>query len=78
MDNEKMKLNMEEMEKVTGGYVVDEGTGNKFWVVRQDGSVIAPAPTLEKAIEFAKAFSVSTTVMDRAEYKKRFGRDLEW
>ena len=78
MNNEKMELNMEEMEKVSGGYVVDEGTGNKFWVVRQDASVIAPAPTLEKAIEFAKAFSVSTTVMDRAEYKKRFGRDLEW
>ena len=78
MSTEKKELNMEEMEKVSGGYVVDEGTGSKYWVVRQDGSVIAPAPSLEKAIDFAKAFNVSTTVLTRAEYKERFGRELEW
>ena len=78
MENEKMELNLNEMENVTGGYVVDNGTGDKYWVVRQDGSVIAPAPSLEQAVEFAKAFSVSTTVMDLDEYKKHFGRDLKW
>ena len=76
MSTEKKELNLPGMEKVSGGYVVDNGTGDKYWVVRQDGSVIAPAPSLENAIDFAKAFGVSTTVMDRAEYKKRFGREL--
>lgn len=78
MDNEKMKLNMEEMEKVSGGYVVEDGTGSKYWVVRQDGKVIGPAPTLDNAIDFAKAFGVSTKVMTLEEYKNFFGHDLKW
>ena len=72
------KLNMNEMEKVTGGYVVDNGTGDKFWIVRQDGTVLGYAPTKEKAIEFAKSFNVSTTVMTLEKYKEHFGRDLKW
>ncbi len=72
------KLNMEEMEKATGGYVVDNGTGDKYWVVRQDGKVIGPAPTLNNAIDFAKAFGVSATVMTLEEYKNFFGHELKW
>lgn len=73
-----MELNLNEMEKVSGGFVVEDTMANKYWVVRQDGSVIAPAPNKEQAIEFAKAFSTSGTVITREEYKKRFGRDLVW
>ena len=47
MSTEKNELHMEEMEKVSGGYVVEDGTGSKYWVVRQDGKVIGPAPTLD-------------------------------
>lgn len=78
MDTEKKSLNMEEIEKVSGGYVVDNGTGDKFWVVRQNGNVIGPAPTLESAQDFAKAFGVSATVMTLEEYKNFFGHDLKW
>ena len=78
MSTEKKELNMEEIEKVSGGYVVDNGTGDKYWVVRQDGSVIAPAPSLENAIDFAKAFGVSATVMTLEEYKNFFGHELKW
>lgn len=72
------ELNPNEMEKVSGGYVVDNGTGDKFWIIRQNGTVIAPAPTLEQAKEYAKAFGVSATVMNLEEYKARYGRDLKW
>ena len=78
MNNEKMERNMEEMEKMSGGYVVEDGTGSKYWVVRQDGKVIGPAPTLDNAIDFAKAFGVSTKVMTLEEYKNFFGHDLKW
>jgi len=40
--------------------------------------VIAPAPTKELAIEFAKQFGTSPTVIDMKEYKAKFGRDLVW
>ena len=75
---EPMKeLKPEEMEKIIGGYVVED-SNNKYWIVRQDGSVIAPAPDKEKAIEFAKTFNTSPTVITAEEYKIHFGRDLVW
>ena len=77
MNNTK-ELNLSEMEKVNGGYVVNDEANSKYWIVRQDGSVIAPAPSLEKAQEFAKDFQTSPSVMTMEEYKKHFGRDLVW
>lgn len=77
MDNTR-EINLDEMEKVSGGYVVNDEANSKYWIVRQDGSVIAPAPSLEKAQEFAKEFQTSPTVMTMEEYKKHFGRDLIW
>ncbi len=76
--NNAREINLNEMEKVNGGYVVNDAANNKFWIVRQDGSVIAPAPSLEKAQEFAKDFHTSPSVMTMEEYKKHFGRDLIW
>ena len=76
--NNAREINLNEMEKVNGGYVVNDAANNKFWIVRQDGSVIAPAPSLEKAQEFAKEFQTSPSVMTMDEYKKHFGRDLIW
>jgi len=79
MSNGTRKITIDEMAKVNGGYVVlDKEDENKFWIVRQDGSVIAPAPSLEKAQEFAKAFNVSSTVLTAEEYRNLFGRDLNW
>ncbi len=75
---EMKELNLEAMEKASGGFVVSDSETNKFWIVRQDGSIIGPAPTMEQAIEFAKPFGESTTVLSKEEYKVRFGRDLVW
>ena len=77
MDNAR-EINFDEMKKVSGGYVVNDEANNKYWIVRQDGSVIAPAPSVEQAQEFAKEFQTSPTVMTMEEYKKHFGRDLVW
>ena len=72
------KLTLEDMEKVSGGLVVVDDANGKYWVVREDGSVIGPAPDEEHAVGFAKGFNVSPTVITLEQYKKKFGRDLVW
>ena len=72
------ELELEDLEKVTGGWVVDDPEENKFWVIRQNGTVIAPAPTREQAIEVARQFNTSPTVITKEEYKAKYGRELEW
>ena len=77
MENKKMLFD-EELREVSGGMIVDDGDGKKFWLVRQNGTVISPVPGLEKAEEFAKAYGESTRVVSKEEYKNLFGRDLVW
>ena len=77
MEN-KSALNLEELENVSGGVIVDDGDGKKFWLVRQDGTVISPVPSGEQAIDFAKAYNISTQIMTREEYARHFGRELRW
>ena len=77
MDSKK-ELELEALDQASGGIVVDEGDGKKFWMVRQDGTVIGPAPSLNLAIEFAKEFSESPAVLTKEQYKARFGRELVW
>ena len=72
------RIEPDDLDKVTGGYVVDDSYSNKYWIVRQNGTVIAPAPSLELAIEFAKEFRTSPSVLTMEEYKAKFGRDLVW
>ena len=75
---EKKYISPEDLEKVTGGCVVYDPDEDKYWLVRQDGTVIAPVPTQEKAVEFAKAFSTSPDVITMEEYRNKYGRDLVW
>ena len=75
---EKKYISPEDLEKVTGGCVVYDPDEDKYWIVRQDGTVIAPVPTRDKAVEFAKAFSTSPDVITMEEYRKKYGRDLVW
>ena len=77
-DNNMVELNEEMLEGVSGGVIVDEGDGKKYWLVRQDGTVISYAPSKEKAVQFAKEFSISTQIMTKEEYARHFGRELEW
>ena len=67
-----------EMEDVSGGLIVDDGDGQKYWLVRQDGTVISPVPGREKAVDFAKAYNISQQIMTREEYRRHFGRELVW
>ena len=77
--SEKMKeLNDQLAEEISGGVIVDDGDGKKFWLVRQDGTVISPVPGKEKAVDFAKAYNISQQIMTREEYARRFGRELAW
>ena len=78
MEDWKKELKLDDMAQVSGGLVVDNGTGDKYWIIRQDGTVIGPAPTLDDAVVFAKVLNTSQDVITLEEYKKRFGRDLVW
>ena len=49
-----------------------------LWLVRQDGTVISPVPGKEKAIDFAKAYHISTQIMSKEEYTRHFGKELTW
>ena len=77
MENKKSLFD-EELREVSGGMIVDDGDGKKYWLVRQNGTVISPVPGLEKAEEFAKAYGESTRVVSKEKYKNLFGRDLVW
>ena len=78
MSEEMKKLTEQEVESVSGGVIVDDGNGQKFWLVRQDGTVISPVPSREKAVEFAQAYHISTQIMTKEEYARHFGRELAW
>ena len=77
-DSKKIELNDLALEDVAGGVIVDDGDGKKFWLVRQDGTVISPVPGREKAIDFAKAYHISEQIMTKEEYERHFGRELVW
>ena len=68
----------EELDKVMGGVIVDDGDGEKFWLIRQDGTVIAPTTGQDKALEMAHSFNISTEILTKEEYQARFGRELVW
>ena len=76
MDQKKVQLD-KEMDAVSGGLLVDEGDGKQYWLVRQNGSVISPVPK-EKASEFAKAYGISDRLLTKEEYRRKFGRELQW
>lgn len=78
MSKEMKKLDDLTMEEVSGGVIVDDGDGKKFWLVRQNGTVISPVPSREKAVEFAAAYGISTQIMTKEEYARHFGRELVW
>ena len=78
MSNKMKALDDLTMEEVAGGVIVDDGDGKKYWLVRQNGAVISPVPGKEKAVEFAKAYGISTQIMTKEEYARHFGRELVW
>ena len=70
------EMDLNELEKTSGGVIVDTGE-KKLYIVRQDGTVIGPAPS-QNAVSFAKTMSVSTEIITAEEYEKRFGRPVKW
>lgn len=77
-DKGMVEMTEEMLEGVSGGIIVEEGDGHTYWLVRQDGSVISPVPSREKAIEFAKTYNISGQIMTKEEYARHYGRELKW
>jgi hypothetical protein len=71
-----IELSPEDLENISGGLIVEDADG-KFWLVRQNGTIISPVPG-NKAAEFADAYGISKDVITSDDYKLKFGRDLAW
>jgi hypothetical protein len=77
MEEKKMQeLNLDEMDKVSGGLIVKDAATNKYWVTKDDGVVVFPAPNKACAVDLAKALKVEQEIITLEEYKKRFGHEL--
>ncbi len=72
------EIRMDQMKDAAGGYVVADEKKNQYFIVRQDGTVVGPAPSKAAAQEFAKTFGESATVLTKEEYKRKFGKELVW
>ena len=78
MMSDLKKLSIEELEKVTGGDIVNDVANKRYWLVKQSGEVLGWAPTEESAIVDAKQFGTSTKILTMDEYKSKYGRELKW
>ena len=72
------EMNAEDLTSATGGLIVDDGDGKKYWLVRQNGTVISPVPGLKNAQDFIKAYGEDARVISKEEYRRLYGRDLVW
>lgn len=70
------KLNLDQAGQVTGGFVLNNEEKKEIWVVKQDGSKIAPAANLDEARRIAKQYNISPTVLTEKDYKEHYGRDF--
>ena len=73
-----LELSMEDMAQVSGGALVEvKENRDVLYLVRQDGTVIGPAPK-DKAAEFARTLGVSVEKLTKEEYEKKFNRPFKW
>ena len=74
-----MELNLNDLENVAGGLVVDCGWSRNYRIVdEKTGEIIDTnwfAP--KNAQEVARFNGVSTDIITMEEYKKRFGHDID-
>lgn len=76
MKMEKKELTLNELDNVNGGLIVKDAATNKYWVTKDDGVVVFPAPNKACAVDLAKALKVKPEIITLEEYKKRFGHEL--
>ena len=69
------EINLNEMEKVSGGDIVNDVENKRYWLVKQGGEVIGWVPTEESAIVDAKQFGTSTKILTMDEYKSKYGHE---
>lgn len=77
LENEELELDT--LENVSGGLIVDPGGINNYRIVDDKTGEILDSRRWfkEDAIELADDLNVSNKIISMAEYKKRFGKDLD-
>lgn len=78
-DENKKALNIDDLENVAGGLIVDCGWSRNYRIVdEKTGEIIdTECFATKNAQEVARYNGVSTDIITMEEYKKRFGRDLD-
>ena len=71
MDTNMKEMNLEEMEMADGGYIVDRGILDYYWVVNDtDGKVRATSFFKGPANHYADFYGVSREVISEAKYNE--------
>ncbi|MBR4509871.1 MAG: hypothetical protein IKS13_04215 [Ruminococcus sp.] len=76
---ENEELDLEQIEGISGGLIVDPGGINNYRIVDDKTGEILDSRRWfkEDAIGLADDLNVSNKIISMAEYKKRFGKDLD-
>ena len=75
---ENEELDLEKLEGVSGGLIVDPGYMRRYQIVDdKTGEILAHNWSNKNARKTAENLNVSTEVISMAEYKKRFGKDID-
>ena len=74
---EDKELELSDLENINGGLIVQGESWEGFWVVEpKTGKVLAKKYHFGDAVDSARANDVSTTVINKENYKKYYGRDI--
>ncbi len=75
---ENEELDPEKLEGISGGLIVDPGYMRHYRIVDdKTGEILAHNWSNKNARKTAENLNVSTEVISMAEYKKRFGKDID-
>ena len=74
VNNEAKELNVNELENVTGGLVVDGGLALSWVVDDKTGEILKTDFYTSKCYHWAEEHGHSTEIISRQEYKRRFNK----
>ena len=71
------ELNVEKLENVNGGIIVQGESYEGYFIIDpKTGDVIGQRYHLGDAEKFARSHDQTVTLINKEQYKKRFGKDI--
>ena len=71
------ELNVERLENINGGIIVQGESYEGYFIIDPNtGDVIGQRYHLSDAQKFARSHDQTVTLINKEQYKKRFGKDI--